>query len=47
MLALKHWLGLNRYHPVVVADIANELNTPEDKLLRMKLIESSLTVLKN
>ncbi|MDQ2655935.1 MAG: serine hydrolase [Bacteroidota bacterium] len=47
MLALKEWAGLNRYEPLKIQDIAKDVNTAEDKLLRRKLIEASLTVLSN
>lgn len=47
MLAVKQWVGLNHYRPVQTAGIAEELNTPQAKLLSRKLTEASLTVLNN
>ncbi len=47
MLALKEWAGLSKYQPIKLQDIAKDVNTAEDKLLRRKLIEASLTVLNN
>lgn len=47
MLAVKQWVGLDRYRPIKITDIAEELNTPEARLLNRKLTEASLTVLNN
>src|SRR5690606_10139075 len=47
MLALKQWAGLDRFQPIPLAHIAGEVNTPHDKLVRRKLIEHAITVLKN
>lgn len=47
MLAAKQWVGLAQNQPVAIADIVTELNGSQEKLLRRKLIESALTVLKN
>ena len=47
MLALKQWVGLHKYEPVQTAGIQHDLNSPPYKLLRRKLVEASLTVLKN
>ena len=47
MLAVKQWVGLNRYQPIPLSNIANEINTPAAKLLNRKLMEAALTVLKN
>ena len=47
MLALKQWVGLDRYRPIAVKDIAADVTTPEARLLKRELIEASLTVLKN
>lgn len=47
MLAVKQWAGLDRYRPVSLANLLNDLNTPEAELLNRNLIESSLTVLNN
>ncbi|WP_277485213.1 glycoside hydrolase family 3 N-terminal domain-containing protein [Catalinimonas alkaloidigena] len=47
MLAVKQWVGLDNYEPVVVENIATEMNTPTSKLLNRKLMEAALTVLSN
>lgn len=47
MLAVKQWVGLDNYEPVVVENIATEMNTPTSKLLNRKLMEAALTVLNN
>ncbi|MCG9971452.1 glycoside hydrolase family 3 N-terminal domain-containing protein [Christiangramia crocea] len=47
VLAVKQWVGLNDYSPTSTEDIVEELNTPEAILLNRKLVEASLTVLKN
>lgn len=47
MLALKQWAGLDDYQPVATSGIHADLNSPDYKLLRRNLVESSLTVLKN
>jgi beta-N-acetylhexosaminidase len=47
LLAIKYWVGLNKYEPTSLLNIIEELNTPEANLLNRKLTEASLTVLKN
>ena len=47
LLAVKQWVGLNNYQPISTKNILKELNTPKAKLLQRKLVEASLTVLKN
>ena len=47
ILAAKYWTGLNNYEPVNLKDLNTKLNTPEFKLLHRKLIEASLTLVKN
>jgi beta-glucosidase-like glycosyl hydrolase/CubicO group peptidase (beta-lactamase class C family) len=47
VLAIKYWAGLSKLQNVAVENIFSELNTPQARLLNRKLIESSLTVLKN
>ncbi|MEM9671530.1 MAG: glycoside hydrolase family 3 N-terminal domain-containing protein [Bacteroidota bacterium] len=47
ILAVKQWVGLDNYQPVVVKNIANEMTTPTGELLNRKLIEAALTVLEN
>ncbi len=47
MLALKQWTGVHHFRPIPVANIAADLASPSDKLLRRKLLEAALTVLRN
>lgn len=47
ILAVKQWVGLNEYEPIPLNNILEEVNTPEASLLNRKLVEASLTVLKN
>lgn len=47
ILAVKQWVGLNNYQPTPVENIVEELNTPEANLLNRKLVQASLTVLRN
>ncbi len=47
VLKLKYWAGLNNCTYVDTTNIYNDLNSNEDKLLIRKLVEKSLTVLKN
>ncbi|MCH4822441.1 serine hydrolase [Gramella lutea] len=47
ILAVKQWVGLDNYEPLPVENIEKELNKPEAKLLNRKLVEASLTLLKN
>src|SRR5690606_11659201 len=47
MLALKQWVGLDRFEPIETSGIVEAVNTPQDRLIRRKLIEHSLTVLYN
>jgi beta-N-acetylhexosaminidase len=47
ILAAKYWVGLNNYKPVELKNLNKNLNLPEFKLLKRKLVESSLTLIKN
>jgi beta-glucosidase-like glycosyl hydrolase/CubicO group peptidase (beta-lactamase class C family) len=47
MLAVKYWAGLNKFQEIAVANIVEDLNTPQAQLLNRRLIEASITVLKN
>lgn len=47
ILAVKYWVGLNKYEPTSLLNIIEELNIPQANLLNRKLTEASLTVLKN
>ncbi len=47
ILAAKKWAGLDNYKPVKIKNIYDDLNNTEARFIRRKLIESSVTVLKN
>ena len=47
ILAVKQWAGLNKYEPVSLLDLNEEITTSEAKLLNRQLTEAALTVLKN
>jgi len=47
MLAAKAWAGLDRYKPVDLWNLTQDLNDPEANLINRLLTEESLTVLKN
>ena len=47
VLAAKYWAGLNKYDPVNLSDLSDDLNKPEYRLLSQKLYEASLTLLEN
>lgn len=47
VLAVKEWLGLGRAVPVSTTDIHRDIVKPDYRLLKRKLIEASLTVLRN
>ncbi|SDS21769.1 beta-glucosidase [Polaribacter sp. KT25b] len=47
ILKAKYWMGLNKYKPVVLENLQEDLNTVEDELLHRKLVKNSLTILKD
>lgn len=47
ILAIKHWAGLHKERLVDVANIIQDLNTPQAKLLNRNLIQAAITVLNN
>ena len=47
VLAVKQWVGLNNYEALKTANIDKELNNSYAKYIQQKLVEKSLTVLKN
>lgn len=47
IIAAKYWVGLNNYKPVSLKGLTADLNQPASLLLKQRLIENSLTVLKN
>src|SRR5687768_1117514 len=47
MLAVKYWTQASKFQKIKVANIVDDLNTPQAQLLNRQLIESSITVLNN
>ncbi|MBC6696511.1 glycoside hydrolase family 3 N-terminal domain-containing protein [Hymenobacter puniceus] len=47
MLALKQWAGLDKYRPIDLQNITQDLNTPHAQYLSQHLTELSVTVLRN
>ncbi|WP_266368202.1 glycoside hydrolase family 3 N-terminal domain-containing protein [Tellurirhabdus rosea] len=47
VLAAKAWAGLDRYKPVDLMNLVQDLNDPESNLINRLLTEESLTILKN
>ncbi len=47
ILRAKYWAGLKEYKPVVLENLHEDLNSIENQVLHNKLVENSITVLKN
>ena len=47
ILKAKYWAGLHHYQPISTENIDSDLNKIEDEILHRKLIEQSLTLIKN
>ncbi len=47
ILMSKYWAGLNNYKPVVIENISKDINVFEDKVFNQKLVENSITLIKN
>lgn len=47
ILKAKYWAGLGDYEPVVLEDLEAELNTVQDSLLHISLVEQSITLIQN
>ncbi|WP_298370294.1 glycoside hydrolase family 3 N-terminal domain-containing protein [uncultured Lutibacter sp.] len=47
VLKAKYWAGLANYKPIQISNLKEDLNSIEDILLHRKLVESSITLLKN
>ncbi len=47
ILNAKYFVGLNQYQPVNLNNIKNDLNDSRSKVVNRKLVEESITVLKN
>lgn len=47
ILKAKYWAGLNNFEPINLDSLNENLNTIEDDLLHRKLVENSISLLKN
>ncbi len=47
ILAVKKWTGLDKWKPLELKNLYEDLHTPEAQLINSKLAESSITLLKN
>lgn len=47
MLAVKYWVGLNRFEPLQRSGLSGEMNNPLARLLNHKLMGAAITVLRN
>jgi hypothetical protein len=47
ILKAKYWAGLNNYQPAVLEDISKDVNAIEDMVFNQKLVENSITMIKN
>ncbi|AOW21920.1 glycoside hydrolase family 3 N-terminal domain-containing protein [Urechidicola croceus] len=47
ILKTKYWAGLNEYQPIKLHNLLSDINTIEDELLHRKLVENSITLIKN
>lgn len=47
LLRAKYWVGLHTYKPINIENLYERLNTPEALLLKQKLYEEAITLVKN
>jgi beta-N-acetylhexosaminidase len=47
ILKAKYWAGLHSYKPIILENLQSDLNSKQDTVLRDKLVEKSITLLKN
>src|SRR6185295_7486508 len=47
ILQAKYWCGLNHFHPIELKHLQEELTSPQAQFLRQRLIEKSLTLVRN
>lgn len=47
ILAAKYWAGLNHYEPVNTTNLVERLNSPDAQLVKQKLYEDAVTVVRN
>jgi beta-N-acetylhexosaminidase len=47
ILRAKFWAGLNRYQPIDIANLAENLNRPQSRMVQQQIYEHAVTVVKN
>lgn len=47
ILKTKYWAGLHNYKPIDITNLIEDLNSVENELIHRKLVENSVTLLKN
>jgi len=47
VLKSKQWVGLDKYKPIKIKNLVKDLNSPKANLINRKLIENSITLIKN
>jgi len=47
ILKAKYWVGLHNYQPAVIENINKDINSYEDMAFNQKLVENSITLVKN
>lgn len=47
ILKTKYWAGLNHFKPIETKNLISDINLIQDKILNKKLVENSITLLKN
>lgn len=47
ILKAKYWVGLDEYKPIDLEELNDQLNSIEDEILHRKLVQNSITLIKN
>jgi len=47
VLKSKQWVGLDKYKPIKIKNLTKDLNSPKANLINRKLVENSITLIKN
>jgi beta-glucosidase-like glycosyl hydrolase/CubicO group peptidase (beta-lactamase class C family) len=47
ILKAKYWAGLQKYQPIILENLIEDLNRKEDEVLHRELVKNSLTLIKN
>jgi CubicO group peptidase (beta-lactamase class C family) len=47
ILKAKYWAGLQKYQPIILENLIEDLNRKEDDVLHRELVKNSLTLIKN